>query len=179
MPKKGGVGILRAVPLLIAIFSLAATLIVSKFLSDREATQEQNQIRAEEQHVTAQLKVGAQQSFDQLGPIATWWRLQSPPVAPEDWATDSQLFLRKAGLRTVTLIDGTGKRAWTVTTGGVGHETTVTEPQMRSTLDVVRKSRTLTLSDWFDAGDIPAFYACNVTGRSGGFICGLYDAGLV
>ena len=176
MAKRAGVGIFRAVPLLIAIFSLGTTMIVSKVLSDKEAEKERDHIRAEERHVSAQLKVGAMQSFEELARIAAWWHAQSPPVAPEDWAADRALFQKEAGLRRVTLIDLATKRAWTVTTGGVGHETSVTDPQLRTTIDITKRTNNVALSNFLDLGDVPAFYACTKTSRPLVIICGLYDA---
>ncbi len=179
MPKSTGVGIFRAVPLLIGIFSLGTTIIVSRMLSQGEADKERDRLRAEEQHVVAQLKVGAQQSFDELSRIDAWWKSQSPPTAPEDWAADRQLFLKKAGLISVTRVDAAMRRAWSVTADKVGQESAITDPQLRHTLEIARRSHNRALSDFFELEGAPAFYACLPTARAAGFICGLYNAAVL
>jgi len=175
MARRPGVGILRAVPLLIAIFSLGTTMIVSYELAKSETDRETVRLHDEENHVKAQVKAGANQAFETLERIAIWWRMQSHPVALEDWANDAKVFMaKKEGLLTAALVDANGKRGWIVSEHTIGREASITDPQLQSTVEATRKRHLLTLSNFFESEGRPVLWAC-IPSRTG-FMCGEYDA---
>jgi len=173
--------ILRFLPFSLATFTLVASFLLANALVRRDLAQQEARATAEAKHVASQLRAGALTAFEPLQRIAAWWLLEGRPLAPEDWESDSQLFVSpQSGLESVTWILPTGKQSWSVRPG-VASEPNVLEPlnpELASTVAVAQQKRSLSVSRVFDRNGRVSLYACFPLFREArlrGFVAGLYD----
>jgi signal transduction histidine kinase len=166
----------------VAFLSLAATVVASHWVADREDGEIRASTDAEARHVAAQLSVGLSQAFDPLQRIAEWWLLQGRPLAAEDWDKDARLFLTsRQGLRRLVWLDARGRLAWSARPGEAprGGPPRTRDLVLVAAYDAAQDSQDTAISPVGEVEGSPAVYVCTPVyreGRLAGYIAGLYDA---
>lgn len=172
--------LLGVFPLGLAFCGLAVTFAGAQWLANREARDTQQHTDSEARHVAAQLSVGLSETFTPLERIATWWLMEGRPLAPEDWQTDTKLFVTsKAGIRKLVWLDRAGKPVWSARPGAAADEKPAAglESVFQTTHLAARKSAALAISPVFDFEGSPAVYACAPVYRGrglSGYVGGVY-----
>jgi signal transduction histidine kinase len=169
-----------AVPILMAVCALGATLALSRVLVERERAILTRRTDAEAKHVASQLRSAVLMSVDVLPRMADWWLSQGRPESSEDWETDAQLFLRSApGLRQVIWLDAVGKPIWCVTPGAqpVFH-CQPNEPDLIATVRQAGASKNGPFSNIELRQGLSRLYACAAVRRPHlvGYIAAAYDS---
>ncbi len=180
-PQRPALWFLRLLPFGISIAGLLAALMLCNLLVRRELTELSERTRAEAKHVGAQVRVGVLEAFDPLQRIAAWWLSQGRPLAPEDWETDAQLFVKAhTGLRMVTWVTPNGARSWPVRPGVSRGPKSYERPdeELQQVLKVARRLGSLAISRVLLIQGAPRLYACVPVKRGrrlAGFAAALYD----
>jgi signal transduction histidine kinase len=168
-------------PVAVAFFSLAATVVASRWVADREDAEIRTNAESEARHVAAQLSVGLSQAFDPLHRVAAWWLLQGRPLAAEDWNNDAQLFLTsKQGLRRLVWLDDRGRLVWTARPGEApnGSASRTVDPSLVAAFDAAAETQDMAISAVGEVDGSLGAYVCTPVYRGrrlAGYIGGLYD----
>jgi len=169
------------VPVGVAVCGLTLTIVAAHLVAVQDTAETRVRSEAEARHVAAQLKVGIEQTLEPLKRVAAWWLLQDRPAAPEDWQTDTELFISaKAGLERIVWLDVKGKPSWSARPGSQPETgTQVIDPNLQAALDGARVTDETALSYPFDSAGKTFVYACSPIlkkGRLVGYMAGMYDA---
>jgi signal transduction histidine kinase len=169
-----------AVPLLMALCALGATLALTRVLVERERALVARRTDSEARHVASQLRSAVVQSVDVLPRMADWWLSQGRPDTREDWQNDAQLFLRsQPSLRQVFWLNAQGKPVWCVTPGALpDFHCKPTEPDLLAVVRQASTGNSPSIASVELRQGVSHLYACAAIRRPHlvGFIAAAYDA---
>ena len=174
--------VLRIISTLVLVSGLVAAVLLCTKVVSREQAELRSSTDAHAHRIAMQVQAGVLAAIEPLARLGQWWLTQGKPAAPEDWATDGQLFLSQSpGLREAIWVDTEGHQVWSAVPGATPH-TSETRPDNRvlGEIATVQSGRPIAISEVFTSpGGGPAVYVCFPVERGRrvrGYVLGLYDA---
>ena len=174
--------VLRIISTLVLVSGLVAAVLLCTKVVSREQAELRSSTDAHAHRIAMQVQAGVLAAIEPLERLGQWWLTQGKPAAPEDWATDGQLFLSQSpGLREAIWVDTKGRQVWSAVPGATPN-TLQTRPDNKvlGEIATVQNGRPIAISEVLPSpGGGPAVYVCFPVERGRrvrGYVLGLYDA---